>query len=138
MRKSILIGLLGLMGLLGSMTQAQDFYAVTPSGHRLYYSITSATEHTVSVVTPTQYEDASFYINQFYGHDVDLVIPDTAWNGAVAYTVTGIASQALNVPMHSLTIPRSMRTIGYYPGSSWTIVDSEDTLGVNLNIKPKP
>ncbi|GHU05995.1 lactoylglutathione lyase [Spirochaetia bacterium] len=30
-----------------------------------------------------------------------------------------------------------MRTIGYYPGSSWTIVDSEDKLGVNLNIKPK-
>lgn len=30
-----------------------------------------------------------------------------------------------------------MRTIGYYPGSSWTIVDSEDALGVNLNIKPK-
>ncbi len=30
----------------------------------------------------------------------------------------------------------AMRTIGYYPGSSWTIVDSEDTLGVNLNIKP--
>jgi catechol 2,3-dioxygenase-like lactoylglutathione lyase family enzyme len=30
-----------------------------------------------------------------------------------------------------------MRTIGYYPGSSWTIVDSEEALGVNLNIKPK-
>ena len=29
------------------------------------------------------------------------------------------------------------RTVGYYPGSSWTIVDSEDVLGVNLNIKPK-
>ncbi|WMJ87023.1 VOC family protein [Anaerocolumna sp. MB42-C2] len=29
-----------------------------------------------------------------------------------------------------------MRTVGYYPGSSWTIVDSEDDLGVNLNIKP--
>ena len=29
-----------------------------------------------------------------------------------------------------------MRTVGIYPGSSWTIVDSEDTLGVNLNIKP--
>ena len=28
-------------------------------------------------------------------------------------------------------------TIGVYPGSSWTIVDSEDVLGVNLNIKPK-
>lgn len=28
------------------------------------------------------------------------------------------------------------RTVGYYPGSSWTIVDSEDALGVNLNIKP--
>ncbi len=31
-----------------------------------------------------------------------------------------------------------MRTVGFYPGSSWTIVDSEDSLGVNLNIKPKP
>ena len=29
------------------------------------------------------------------------------------------------------------RTIGVYPGSSWTIVGSEDVLGVNLNIKPK-
>ena len=29
------------------------------------------------------------------------------------------------------------RTMGVYPGSSWTIVDGEDTLGVNLNIKPK-
>lgn len=29
------------------------------------------------------------------------------------------------------------RTVGLYPGSSWTIVDSEDILGVNLNIKPK-
>ena len=29
------------------------------------------------------------------------------------------------------------RTLGVYPGSSWTIVDSEDVLGVNLNIKPK-
>lgn len=28
------------------------------------------------------------------------------------------------------------RTFGAYPGSSWTIVDSEDLLGVNLNIKP--
>ena len=30
-----------------------------------------------------------------------------------------------------------MRTIGYYPGSSWTVVDSEDALGVNINIKPR-
>lgn len=29
-----------------------------------------------------------------------------------------------------------LRTVGYYPGSSWTIVDTEDELGVNLNIKP--
>lgn len=29
-----------------------------------------------------------------------------------------------------------MRTVGYYPGSSWTVVDSEDVLGVNINIKP--
>ncbi len=30
----------------------------------------------------------------------------------------------------------ALRTVGIYPGSSWTIIDSEDTLGVNLNIKP--
>ena len=29
-----------------------------------------------------------------------------------------------------------LRTVGYYPGSSWTIVDAEDRLGVNLNVKP--
>ncbi|MDF2989243.1 MAG: glyoxalase family protein [Eubacterium sp.] len=29
-----------------------------------------------------------------------------------------------------------VRTVGYYPGSSWTIVDTEDDFGVNLNIKP--
>ena len=29
------------------------------------------------------------------------------------------------------------RTIGVYPSSSWTIVDTEDVLGVNLNIKPR-
>jgi hypothetical protein len=28
-------------------------------------------------------------------------------------------------------------TIYAYSGSSWTIVDSEDVLGVNLNIKQK-
>jgi hypothetical protein len=30
----------------------------------------------------------------------------------------------------------AIRQLGFYPGSSWTIVDTEDTLGVNLNIKP--
>jgi catechol 2,3-dioxygenase-like lactoylglutathione lyase family enzyme len=29
-----------------------------------------------------------------------------------------------------------MRTIGMYPDGSWTIVDGEDSLGVNLNVKP--
>ena len=30
----------------------------------------------------------------------------------------------------------AMRTIGMYTDGSWTIVDAEDSLGVNLNIKP--
>jgi methylmalonyl-CoA/ethylmalonyl-CoA epimerase len=30
----------------------------------------------------------------------------------------------------------AMRTVGFYPGGSWTIVDGEERLGVNLNIKP--
>jgi len=29
-----------------------------------------------------------------------------------------------------------LRTVGMYPDGSWTIVDGEDRLGVNLNIKP--
>ena len=29
------------------------------------------------------------------------------------------------------------RTVGIYPGSSWTIMDSEEVLGVNLNSKPR-
>ncbi len=29
-----------------------------------------------------------------------------------------------------------MRTVGFYPGGSWTIVDAEERLGVNLNVKP--
>jgi hypothetical protein len=32
----------------------------------------------------------------------------------------------------------TMRQIGMYPDGSWTIVDSEDDLGINLNIKPRP
>lgn len=29
-----------------------------------------------------------------------------------------------------------MRTVGIYPDDSWTVADTEDVLGVNLNIKP--
>jgi methylmalonyl-CoA/ethylmalonyl-CoA epimerase len=29
-----------------------------------------------------------------------------------------------------------LRTVGMYPDGSWTIVDGEDSLGVNLNVKP--
>jgi len=30
----------------------------------------------------------------------------------------------------------AVRTLGIYPGSSWTVLDTEDTLGVNVSIKP--
>jgi len=30
----------------------------------------------------------------------------------------------------------ALRTVGMYPGGSWTIIDGEAKLGVNLNIKP--
>lgn len=29
-----------------------------------------------------------------------------------------------------------VRNVGVYPGGSWTIIEAEDSLGVNLNIKP--
>lgn len=31
-----------------------------------------------------------------------------------------------------------LRNIGVYPGGSWTIVDTEDTLGVNINVNRHP
>ena len=32
----------------------------------------------------------------------------------------------------------ALRTVGMYPDGSWTVVDGEESLGVNLNIKPHP
>ncbi|MEU0742829.1 VOC family protein [Streptomyces sp. NPDC006134] len=32
----------------------------------------------------------------------------------------------------------AVRNLGLYPGGSWTVVDGEANLGVNLNIKPRP
>jgi len=32
----------------------------------------------------------------------------------------------------------ALRTVGMYPDGSWTVVDGEADLGVNLNIKPHP
>jgi len=34
------------------------------------------------------------------------------------------------------TLGYVMRTVGMYKGGSWTIVDGEEKLGVNLNVKP--
>lgn len=34
------------------------------------------------------------------------------------------------------TMGYGLRTVGFYPGGSWTVVDGEERLGVNLNIKP--
>jgi methylmalonyl-CoA/ethylmalonyl-CoA epimerase len=36
------------------------------------------------------------------------------------------------------TMGYDLRTVGRYPGGSWTVVDGEDRLGVNLNLKPRP
>lgn len=51
----------------------------------------------------------------------------------LGYEVNG-RRDAIVGELESMGYP--LRTVGYYPGSSWTIVDTEDDLGVNLNIKP--
>lgn len=89
---------------------SQTFYATSPSGHSLRYSITSTTEHTVSLVNGSN--------NSQFNASSNVVISDTVYYEGVAYTVTDISGQALNVPMYSLTIPRTIRTIGYHPFSS--------------------
>jgi methylmalonyl-CoA/ethylmalonyl-CoA epimerase len=46
----------------------------------------------------------------------------------------GAARDAVVAELGDLGYP--VRNIGHYPGGSWTVVDSEADLGVNLNIKP--
>lgn len=121
------IFLSALLIIIAQGAMSQTFRATSPSGHSLCYSITSTTEHAVSLVNDNS--DWS-YGNQFNSSS-NVVISDTVYYGGVAYTVTGIAGQALNFPMYSLTIPRTMRTIGYHPFSSdpsSTPVDCNNTM----------
>lgn len=46
----------------------------------------------------------------------------------------GDARDAVVADLESQGYP--IRNVGIYPEGSWTIIEAEDTLGVNLNIKP--
>ena len=48
----------------------------------------------------------------------------------------GDARDAVVGELESMGYP--LRTVGIYDDGSWTIADTEDVLGVNLNIKPHP
>ena len=49
--------------------------------------------------------------------------------------VTGESRDGIINDFENMKFP--LRTVGRSPGNSWTVVDTEDALGVNLNIKIK-
>ena len=100
-----------LFGIVGiKNVSAYDFSANCASGmgKTLYYSITDATNHYVSVVYPGISSS-----NPWDGYQKPLgniVIPNTVENGGIEYLVTGIGGSAFYgcTGLTSLTIPNSV------------------------------
>ena len=100
-----------LLGL--GTTYAYDFSAVCSTGQTLYYTITDATNHYVSVVAPggNSYSGWDNYTKPTGAID----IPETVVSGSVTYTVTSIGNYAFyncSGLTGSLIIGNSVTSIG--------------------------
>ena len=103
---------LSLLFTVLSVTQlwAYDFNAVSPSGHRLYYTITSNTApRTVEVVSPTG--------NGYSGYTEptgNVVVPETVTYAGNTYRVEGLAARAFYrcTQISTLSLPTSLKYIG--------------------------
>ena len=83
---------------------AYSFSSITPSGQRLYYTITSSIEHTVMVTHPNSTSSGGngnyehyYYNDPYYGYTKpagDLVIPFYVEYNGISYSVTAIDSYA--------------------------------------------
>ena len=109
-----LLALLFALFLGIGTTWAFNFSAVCSTGQTLYYTITDATNHCVSVVAPAS-NDASGW-NNFTKPTGALDIPATVVDGNVTYTVTSIETYAFYGcnDLTSVTIPEDIISINGY------------------------
>lgn len=98
--------LLTLIPLFSISAQTLSFYSVSPSGHNLFYQITSTTAHTVQVSGGNSSLSGS------------LIIPDSVVCDGVSYVVTHIYGATNNSAfwgqsqLTSVTIPNTVTSIG--------------------------
>ena len=92
---------------------AYDFSAVCSTGQTLYYNITDATNHYVTVVSPEN--DILLPWNGYMMPTGNLVIPEIVTRNGVDYSVTAIGNYAFSrcSGLTDLTIGNSVTSIGY-------------------------
>ena len=118
-KKTLLFAvLLSFMGICS----AQNFSAVSPSGHTLYYNIVNGEAQVTSEEPSPSMGFRPAYAN-LQGH---VIIPDSVSYNGVTYPVTSLGYMAfLYCPqLNQLTLPTTMRVIGAYSISVCQALDS--------------
>ena len=134
--KRLLLSLVLTVSTMFSTVWAYDFYAVSPSGHTLYYEIISGTTNVKVVRLRTAYNN---YISG------NVIIPDTVSYNGTTYNVTEFGLITWDGSLYgtfqncssltSITIPNSVTSIGNYAFSgcssltSVTIPNSVTSIG---------
>ncbi len=114
LRAALLVLLLSLAGMGKTMAQNYDFSAVCSTGQTLYYKITDATNHYVSLTCPND----NYYYNPWSGFTKptgDIVLPEIVHFDGNNYTVVSIGNYAFwscSDLTGNLIIPNSVTTIG--------------------------
>lgn len=120
--------LVALLVPLGAWAQQYDFTA-TVDGNTLYFKITDATNHYVSVVSPTSTSWGSFT-----SPTGAVNLPATVTNESTDYTLTAIGNYAFRgcTGMTDLSLPNTVKTIGSnaFDGAGLTSLDLDiETIG---------
>ena len=118
MKKTLFfLAVLAMAVAVPQSVKAYDFTAVSPSGHTLYYNLTTAGGETYAVVTSpvVNIDSASVSWRGFVKPTGHLVIPDSVdWNGT-RYAVKELSRAAFCKcdSLTTVTIPQDVFSIGY-------------------------